>query len=170
MQHPATRTAPGRPGLGDAISRLAGGVGVAACWAGEGPAGVLVSSIAPLSAEPARVLFCVAKTDPSHNALFRARECSLNILAEGDRAEAERFAPDAPVHGRFDPRGWSLDPGAPPRRSSALAVLAGSIGHRMDAGTHTAFVLNVRDAEVRVAGPLVCFDRGYAGLSPLGEA
>jgi flavin reductase (DIM6/NTAB) family NADH-FMN oxidoreductase RutF len=49
-------------------------------------------------------------------------------------------------------------------------ALTGTIGHRMDAGTHTVFVLNVRDVDVRDAGPLVYFDRGYAGLRPLAEA
>jgi flavin reductase len=153
-----------------AMSRLAGGVGVAACWNGEAPAGLLVSSIAVLSVDPPRVLFCVRKTAPSHNALFHARRCSLNILAERDRTEAERFSTAARSGERFDPELWRLDRDAPPLHRSALVGLTGTVGHRMDAGTHTVFVLNVLDAEAQDGGPLVYFDGGYAGLRPLGEA
>lgn len=170
LPYPASAPALDNQDFRNAMSRLAGGVGVAACWNGEAPAGLLVSSIAVLSVDPARVLFCVQKTARSHNALFHARRCSLNILAERDRTEAERFSNAARSGERFDPNVWSLDPADPPRHRSALVGLTGSIGHRMDAGTHTVFVLNVTDAEVRDAGPLVYFDRGYAGLRPLGEA
>jgi flavin reductase (DIM6/NTAB) family NADH-FMN oxidoreductase RutF len=154
----------------DAMCRLAGGVGVAACWNGETPTGLLVSSIAALSVTPPRVLFCVQKIARSHNALFHARQCSLNLLAEDDRLEADRFSNSARSGERFDPAQWTLDPASPPTSRSALVALTGTIGHRMDAGTHTVFVLNVRDVDVRDAGPLVYFDRGYAGLRPLAEA
>ena len=170
LPHPASAQALDSQDFRNAMSRLAGGVGVAACWNGEEPAGLLVSSIAVLSVEPARVLFCVQKTARSHDALFRARRCSLNLLAERDRAEAERYSKAERSSERFDLGRWSLDPAAPPRHRSALVGLTGAIGHRMDAGTHTVFVLNVSEAEVQDAGPLVYFDRGYAGLRPLGEA
>lgn len=155
----------------DAMARLAVGVGVAACWGDDGaPVGLLVSSIAAVSATPPRILFCVQKTVRSHRALFRARRISLNILAESDRAEAERFSSAARVLERFDPTVWSLDPDAPPRHRAALVGLTGTVGHRMDAGTHTVFILDVRDVSIQHAGPLVYFDRRYAGLQPLTDA
>jgi flavin reductase len=153
----------------DAMARLAGGVGVAACWDGEAPVGLLVSSIAVLSVEPPRVLFCVRKATRSHNALFRTRQCSLNILAESDRGEAERFSDPVRTHERFDPSRWSLEPQSPPRHRTALIGLVGSIVHRLDAGTHTVFVLGVNQADARDARPLVYFDRSYAGLHVLPD-
>ena len=155
----------------DAMSRLAVGVGVAACWGGDGePVGLLVSSIASVSAEPPRILFCVQKTVRSHNTLLRARRISLNILAESDRAEAERFSNAERAIERFDPSVWNLDPNAPPRHRGALVGLSGTVSHRMDAGTHTVFILNVRNISIQHAGPLVYFDRRYASLRPLTDA
>ncbi len=168
---PGVRAAPAGQDFKNAMARLAGGVGVAACWCDSVPTGLLVSSIAVLSAEPPRVLFCVQKAARSHNALFKARHCSLSILAENDRDEAERFSSAERAAERFDPAVWKLDAGSPPRCASALVGLVGAIGHRMDAGTHTVFVLNVSDVAVRgEAHPLVYFDRRYVGLRPLAEA
>ena len=154
----------------DAAARLAGGVGVVACWDGETPVGLLVSSIAVLSVDPPRVLFCVRKAARSHTALFRADRCSLNVLAESHRDEAERFSDSARTHERFSTSSWDLEPQRPPRHRTALIGLSGAIGGRMDAGTHTVFVLDVATADVSDAPPLVYFGRQYAGLHPLSEA
>lgn len=169
FQRPTAHAAsPVGPAFRDAMARLAGGVGVVACWNGEAPAGLLVSSIAALSAEPPRVLFCVQKTARSHEALFRSRQCSLNILAEADVDEARRFSDSARTSERFEAGRWVLDPAVPPRCLTALSSVSGTISHRMDAGSHTVFVLNVREARSRDAEPLVYFNRAYAGLQPLG--
>ena len=167
---PRVQTAPHSQDFKNAMARLAGGVGVAACWRDDVPTGLLVSSIAVLSAEPPRVLFCVQKSARWHDALFHARQCSLNILAEDGQAEAERFSSAERAAERFDPALWRLDGRSPPRCASALIGLVGAIGHRMDAGTHTVFVLNVSDVEVREARLLVYFDRRYVGLRPLAGA
>ena len=155
----------------DAMSRLAVGVGIAAGLSEDGsPVGLLVSSIAAVSAEPPRILFCVPKTVRSYNTLLRAHRLSLNILAESDRTEAERFSSAERAIERFDPSIWKLDPGAPPRHRAALVGLSGAVGHRLDAGTHTVFILNVDDVSIQHAGPLVYFDRRYASLRPLADA
>jgi len=154
----------------DAVARFAGGVGIAACWGNEGPVGLLVSSIAVLSVDPPRVLFCVRKASRSHAALFRARHCSLNILAESDQAEAERFSDPDRTHERFDASRWHLGPHRPPRHRTPLIGMTGAIAHRMDAGTHTVFVLDVTAADVTDSMPLIYFDRRYAGLRMSGEA
>jgi len=151
----------------DAAARLAGGVGVVACWDGGSPVGLLVSSIAVLSVDPPRVLFCVRKAARSHPALFRADRCSLNVLGENHRDEAERFSDPARTHERFNTSSWDLEPQRPPRHRTALIGLSGTIGGRMDAGTHTVFVLDVATAQVSDAKPLVYFDRSYAGLHAL---
>ena len=57
-----------------------------------------------------------------------------------------------------------------PVARAALVGLTGVIGHRMDAGTHTVFILNVDDVSIQHAGPLVYFDRRYASLRPLADA
>ena len=74
----------------EAMARLASGVAVVACWDGETPRGLLVSSLTALSTQPPRVLFCVGKTASSHAALLAAQDCSLNLLSDEDQGVAER--------------------------------------------------------------------------------
>ncbi len=152
----------------DAMSQLAGGVAIAACWDGGHPRGLLVSSITALSAEPPRLLFCVRKEASSHGALMRARDCSMAILAENDHDEAARFSRAERTGERFDPAFWRLEAGAPPRRRAALIGLTGDIGDRIDAGTHTIFILDIREVETRKGAPLVYFDRAFRGLRSQG--
>jgi flavin reductase len=153
----------------DAMSRLAGGVAVAACWDGAVPRGLLISSICALSTEPPRVLFCVRKASSSHNALLRADRCGVAVLGEHDRAEADRFSRADLADERFDAARWSLEPHTPPRHRAPLIGLEGPIGHRIDAGTHTIFILNVREVRSTADRPLVYFDRDYRGLRLPGD-
>ena len=152
----------------DAMARLASGVAIAACWDGQTPRGLLVSSITALSTEPARVLFCVRQASASHSALLRARQCSVAILAQDDLDEAERFSRAERTPERFDPQVWSLTPDGPPQHRAPLIALTGQIGVRIDAGTHTIFVLNVQAVATKHGEPLVYFDRGFRGLNLAG--
>ncbi len=157
--------APDTDSFRQAMARLASGVAIASCWEGVTPRGLLVSSITTLSTEPPRVLFCVRKASASHNALLRATRCGLAVLAEHDQEEAERFSQADRAAGRFDPRRWALDAQAPPRYRTPLIGLDGAIGHRIDAGTHTIFVLNIRRAHASEDRPLLYFDRGFRRLA-----
>ena len=148
----------------DAMARLASGVAIAACWDGQTPRGLLVSSITALSTEPARVLFCVRQASASHSALLHARQCSVAILAEDDLEEAERFSNSTRTAERFDPAIWRLTPDAPPQYRAPLIALTGQVCARIDAGTHTIFVLNVQSATTRRGEPLVYFERAFRGL------
>jgi flavin reductase len=153
----------------NAMSRLASGVGIAACWRADRPVGLLVSSMTSVSADPPRVLFCVQKTAHSHDSFLEASHCSLNILAEDDHAEADKFSSWARHAERFDPALWGLDRRSPPAYAAALIELAGSIIHRLDAGTHSVFVVHVDKARVREAAPLIYFDRRYGRLRSQSE-
>ena len=151
----------------DAMAHLASGVAVAACWDGEEPRGLLVSSLTALSTEPPRVLFCVAKTASAHNALLKAQECSLALLAEADRDEAERFSQRDRAGDRFDPRQWELTPEAPPRRLDALVAIQGFIDQKINAGSHSIFIVRVTAADVLDHAPLVYFDRAFRRLAAI---
>ncbi len=146
------------------MARLASGVAIASCWEGSAPRGLLVSSITTLSTEPPRVLFCVRKASASHNALLRATHCGLAVLAEQDQDEAERFSQSSRSAERFDPQRWVLDPRGSPRHRAPLIGLDGVIGHRIDAGTHTLFVLNISRSQTSDDRPLLYFDRGFRKL------
>ena len=145
----------------DSLARLASGVAVAACWTPKGPRGLLISSITGLSAEPPRMLFCVRKATSSHGALLGADAVGLSVLAADQQAEAERFSRQDLTHERFG-AAWSLDPAAPPVLPRSLATLSGPIRSRIDAGSHTVFILDVSIVTTRSGPPLVYFERDYA--------
>jgi len=138
---------------------------VVACLDAGAPRGLLVSSLVSLSVEPPRVLFCVQKGTPSHPVLLRADRCSLAILGHDDVEEAHRFSIRSRATERFSDDAWRFEPGEPPHYSRALVNLAGRICNRMDAGSHSVFVLEVEAIGGREGEPLVYFGRGYRTLS-----
>ena len=117
------------------------------------------------------MLFGVAKDDLAHAALLKAEACALNLLSETDEDEAERFAAAADRR-RFAPDRWRVDAGQPPRLLAGSVYLAGAVDHRIDAGSHSLFVVRVEAAEVNDKAPLVSFDHGFRRLaqSPQTEA
>ena len=146
------------------IARWISGVAVVACRGRDGPVGLLVSSLTGVSTEPPRILFCVPKRAAAHAALLEANQVCVSLLDNTARAEAERFA----VSGveRFADGGWRLAANAPPVRRDALAAFSGPVHCRIDAGTHTVFILDVSHAEARgEAEPLVYFERSFRGLA-----
>lgn len=149
----------------DGLAKLASGVAVVACWTPDGPRGLLVSSLTGLSSDPPRILFCVRKAAAAHGALLAAEAVSLSILADGDGLEAERFSRSDLAPERFGPESWTLEPLSPPDYRQALVSLSGPVCCRIDAASHTIFILDVSAAHARQGDPLVYFERGFRNLA-----
>ncbi|MBA4010306.1 MAG: flavin reductase [Phenylobacterium sp.] len=149
----------------DGLAKLASGVAVVACWTPEGPRGLLVSSLTGLSSDPPRILFCVRKAASAHQALLHADAVSLSILADDDQAEAERFSRPDRAGERFAADRWALQPQSPPAYRQALVSLAGPVCCRIDAASHTVFILDVSDARTQGGAPLLYFERGFHQLA-----
>jgi len=148
----------------DGLARLASGVAVVACWSEDEPRGLLVSSFTGLSTEPPRVLFCVRKAASSHRALLKAEAVSISILTADQAAEARRFSRSDLIEERFGAE-WRLDPVEPPSFPAALVSLSGPVHCRIDAGTHTVFIVDVSSAHSQDGDPLVHYDRGFETLA-----
>lgn len=110
------------------------------------------------------MLFCVRKAAGAHGPLLLADRCSLSVLAEHDGDEAERFSTPERAAERFASADWRLRPGEPPVYEGALIGLAGLISQRIDAGSHSVFILDIEAVQTRDAQPLVYFDRAYRAL------
>lgn len=149
----------------DGLAKLASGVAIVACWTPDGPRGLLISSLTGLSSDPPRILFCVRKAASAHQALLRAEAVSLAVLASEDRQEAERFSRSELTGERFAPERWDLAPQSPPAYRSALVSLAGPICCRIDAASHTVFILDVSGARTLQGDPLLYFDRDFHKLA-----
>ena len=149
----------------DALAKLASGVAIVSCWDGATPRGLLVSSITGLSVEPPRFLFCVRKEASSHDALLAAGACGIAILADGDEAEALRFASPAQAHERFTDERWDLAQPRAPRLHAGLTSAACVIDQTIDAGGHTVVLVTATHLTVRPGAPLVAYDRALRTLS-----
>ena len=153
----------------EATSRLAGAVAIVT-WQIDAPGGLLVRAVNLLSTRPPRVLFGVAKEAPAHDALLRAETCALNLLSETDEEEAERFSRASPVQARFPADRWRIESDQPPRLLAGAVYLSGTVDHRIDAGSHSLFVLRVDAAEVNDCSPLVAFEHGFRRLAKPGSS
>ena len=154
----------------EALSRLAGGVAIAACMDDGTPKGLLVSSLASLSINPPRMLFCVRKAAASHGPLARSSRCALSVLSDRDTDEAEQFSDSARAGERFSGAAWRIRDDAPPLHGAALIGLTGVISQTIDAGTHSVFILDVETVQTAGAGPLLYFDRAFRPLGVLSVA
>lgn len=149
----------------EATSRMAGAAAIVT-WQVDGPGGLLVRAVSLLSTRPARVLFGVDKEEPAHDALLRAETCALNLLSEADEDEAERFGGGGlDGHAGFRADRWRIEPDQPPRLRAGAVHLSGIVDHRIDAGSHSLFVVRVEAAEVNDRAPLVSFDHGFRRLA-----
>lgn len=148
----------------DGLAKLASGVAIVACATDDGPRGLLVSSLTGLSSDPPRILFCIRKAAGAHGALLKADAVSLSILADGDGLEAERFSRSDLASERFG-ADWSLEPQSPPEYREALVSLSGPVCCRIDAASHTIFILDVSAARTRNGDPLVYFERDFRTLA-----
>lgn len=149
----------------EATSRLAGAVAIVT-WQADSPGGLLVRGVSLLSTRPARILFGVDKEDAAHEALLHAENLALNLLSETDEDEAERFSGARPGLTRFPADRWRVEAGQPPRLVAGAVHLSGVVDHRIDAGSHSLFVVRVDAAEVNDhRAPLVSFDHGFRRLA-----
>src|SRR2546423_3219842 len=148
------------------LSRLASGVVAVTGLDSEGrPAGLTVSSFVSVSLDPPLVSFCVARTSRTWPLLRAGGRVCVNILSEGQAADAARFAVrDAD---RFGGVRWRPSPAGLPVLDGGLAWLGCTVREEHGAGDHDIVICHVdRLRGTGEAGPLVRFRGGYGRLEP----
>ncbi len=151
--------------LREALARLANTVAIVACWHEGAPRGLLVSSLVGLSLEPPRLLFCVRKLTPAHEALVRAKTCGISILRSDQDDEARRFSHTSRARERFSSPQWKLRHGEPPLYSSALARISAELDQIIDAGSHSIIIVHARAVAAEPGSPLLYVNRAYTRLT-----
>ena len=142
-------------GLRDAFGRFATGVALVTADVGGTPLGLIVSSFAAVSLEPALVSFCPRRESITWRRMRKAGRFSVHVLAAGHGDYARRAA--VPGADRFDPEVLR----------DALAVIECDIEAEHPAGDHTIVVGRVRRLEVDHDGdPLVYFGGAFGGFDP----
>jgi flavin reductase (DIM6/NTAB) family NADH-FMN oxidoreductase RutF len=150
--------------------RHAAGVAVVTVDAGRGPAGVTVTSLASLSAEPPLLCFSIAATASTWPHLRDAGTAVVHLLGAGHDGLARTFATSG-IDRFAAPTGWDRLPTGEPVLTGAAAWLRIAIEHRHPAGGAHLIVGRIEEAGLNdSAGPLLYHDGAYHALKKEGRS
>jgi len=133
----------------------------------SGMHGATVSAFTSLSADPPSVLICLKTDSRIARAVTDNGVFCVNVLPDGDRAVADRFA------GRFDDiqpdRFEGVDradfAGTGPAIGGSTAF-ACKVHGKSEYASHTVFIGEVVDIRIGDCAPLTYLDGGYGSVSP----
>ena len=148
-----------------ALSLAANGVSVVTTAHAGRRAGLTVSSMCSVCAEPALLLACV-NVDNEFCALADASgRFAVNILGEHQQALSNVFAGIDATPDRFAAAGdWTTLSSGAPILADALVSLDCELDTTLARGTHRIFLGRVVDVRTTRGEPLVYSARGYAAL------
>jgi flavin reductase (DIM6/NTAB) family NADH-FMN oxidoreductase RutF len=146
------------------MGRFASGVTVVTTRdAGDSDIGMTVSAFSSVSLNPPLVQICIGHDASAYEALAKAAQFAVNILASDQESLSRRFAELESAH-RFE--GLAVR-----RAESGVLLLEEALGHlecrvvaRHVAGDHTIIIGEVEHCGVRDARPLLHFRGEYAQL------
>lgn len=141
-----------------AMRALPAGISAVTTGSGETAAGMVVSSLTSISAEPPLVGFFVHQSASMHAALVRNGHFAANILGEEHEGIMSSFleAPQGPA--RFASGHWTEGHRGVPVLADALASLECDIVYTQALGTHDMIVGKIRKTTCRDASPVVHFN------------
>jgi flavin reductase (DIM6/NTAB) family NADH-FMN oxidoreductase RutF len=148
-----------------ACGRFATGVAIASVLDADGtPHGLTVNSFASVSLHPPLILICLGHKVSVMDAFRASAHFGINMLADHQRALAERFARKG--RGRFDGLEWQRGETGVPLLAGVLATIECAVHARHTAGDHDILVGQVVRTRVAEGAPLVYFASRYRELAP----
>ncbi|MFI4933730.1 MAG: flavin reductase family protein [Caulobacterales bacterium] len=161
----------GAPGPNPAEWRTAmgyfpSGVTIVTTWDGEAPVGSTINAFCSVSLDPPLLLICLDLANPIRAAFERAGLFGVNILNEGGRSAARRFASE-PLTGRFAEFPYRVTPGGAPQLEIAPVFIDCVTESIHAAGDHLIAVgRGLRIEHTSAATPLLYHKGGYPKLAP----
>lgn len=143
-----------------AFRRHAAGVAVVTTDAGHGAAGVTVTSLASLSAEPALLSFSITATASIWPHLRDAETAVIHLLGAGHTELARTFATSG-IDRFAAPTRWHRLPSGEPVLDDAAAWLRISIEHRHPAGNAHLIIGRVEEAELAAESAPLLYHAGH---------
>ena len=150
----------------EAMSQAAATVSVVTTDGPAGRAGVTVSALCPVSAEPPTLLVCIHHKSPACAAVRDNGRFCVNLLGEDQSLISDSFAGRLPVPGgdKFACAEWrQLATGAPALESALVALDCRIVGHRRQ-GSHHVFFGEVAEVALGDGAPLIYARRAYRNL------
>lgn len=136
-----------------AMRQLAGAVSVITVGRGDAIAGMTVSSVTSLSAEPPSLLVCINRNSSSWPLFESCGAFAVNVLHAGQQPIADRFTGRGGISGRarFEGAEWSTLVTGVPVLVGALAAVDCTIEEIISRHSHAIVIGRV--AAARVADP-----------------
>jgi len=153
----------------EGMRRLASSVSVITTDGPGGRAGVTVSAMCSVSAEPPSLLVCVHHLSPACPAIAQNGWFCVNALREDQARISEVFAGriEAPEGGKFACASWDIGRSGVPVLRDSLATFECRVSQRHVQGTHCVFIAEVVEVASASGRPLVHADRSYGVPAPL---
>ena len=142
-----------------AMRNTANCVAIVASQGVAGRAGITVSSMVPVSAEPPMLLVCINRNSLAHDVIFANGRFSVNVLGIEQRQLADRFAGRGERPYQFESRAWTFAPF--PELKEFAARYDCELSDARRAGTHTILIGRVQLSVPGELAPLCYFDRQY---------
>lgn len=152
-----------------ALSLAANGVAIVTTDGDAGKAGLTVSSMVSVCAEPPLMLACVNTNHEFCVKVESNRSFALNLLAADQQPISNVFAgfrnnADTEFIDRFLTGEWTTSTSGSPILSDAMVSLDCAFVEGRTHGTHTIYIGRVLEVASRDASPLVYTRRNYAAL------
>ena len=107
-------------------------------WDGE-RFGLTATAVTSVSADPPRLLVCLAKSGLTHEKVRASGVFGVNVLAEGQDPVATAFAMKMPSAERFQIGRWGRRETGAPILEGAAAAFDCRVAETSDQSTHTVF-------------------------------
>lgn len=131
-----------------------------------GRAGLTLSAMCSLSADPPAVLVCIHRDSPVLEAIRKNRNFCVNLLGLEHRRIADVFAGRVPElrQERFACAQWAPGRTGAPMLKDALAALECELAGANPYASHEIVIGRVLDICMRQQDPLLYMDRSYHGV------
>jgi flavin reductase (DIM6/NTAB) family NADH-FMN oxidoreductase RutF len=148
------------------MRRVAGGVSIITAGQDDDIAGMTVTSLTPLSANPPRMLVSISRQTPSFALIERYRLFGISILNADQQQLADRFS-NARLKGkqRFEGTAWSPGPSGVPLLGKSLAAVECQVEEIIERHSHGIIVGRLLSMELshRLSG-LVYWNGQYVEI------
>lgn len=152
-----------------ALSQCANGVCVVTTSHQQQDAGLTVSSMCSVCADPALLLVCVNLDNEFCKLVDKSGCFAVNILSSASVELATVFAGlgEDPEASRFDTGDWTRLSTGVPILSNALVALDCKLNSSLVKGSHRVFFGDVVDIRTTSGEPLLYTDRRFAVVQPV---
>lgn len=152
-----------------ALSQAANGVSIVSTSDSEQRAGLTVSSMCSVCADPALILVCVNLDNEFCQLATKTQHFAVNILPSSCVQIAQVFAGLTEINDgdRFNEGEWTTLTTGAPILSNALVALDCELDSSFVKGTHRVFFGKVIDVRTTSGEPLLYTDRRFAVVQPV---